>query len=378
MTTDVDLFGNPSLVVPKTEGIKYAGSKLKLLPYILQLISKFDVHSVLDGFSGTTRVSQALAQRGYQVMSNDISEWSKVFATCYLLNKKKKSYYEPLIQHLNALPPKDGWFSEHYGGSGKQPMSNAADGFKKPWQLHNTRKLDAIRDEIDNLNLPDVEKSVLLTSLLLALDDVDSTMGHFSSYLKEWSPRSYKPMMLNVPSLILSDEPHDVFCQDVFQTIASVKADLAYFDPPYGSSNEKMPPSRVRYAAYYHVWTTVCKNDKPDVFGNAKRRQDTSDKTAGSVFEDFRKTEDGKFVVIEALERLTRQTNARYILLSYSSGGRATKQQLLETLEQIGTLREAVCIDYQKNVMSKMRWTNEWIAADEPTIEYLFLIEKKF
>ncbi|MBP3336936.1 MAG: DNA adenine methylase, partial [Clostridia bacterium] len=48
---------------PPTEGIKYAGSKLKLLPMILARIRALDgVKTVLDGFSGTTRVSQALAQ----------------------------------------------------------------------------------------------------------------------------------------------------------------------------------------------------------------------------------------------------------------------------------------------------------------------------
>lgn len=74
--------------VPETEGIKYAGSKLKLLPYILYLAKKVDAHTVLDAFSGTTRVSQAFAKSGYRVLCNDIAVWSEVFGTCYLLNKK--------------------------------------------------------------------------------------------------------------------------------------------------------------------------------------------------------------------------------------------------------------------------------------------------
>ena len=79
-----DLFGNKKLVVPKTEGIKYAGSKLKILPYIVQLLSELDgIKNALDGFSGTTRVSQALAQLGYSTTASDISSWSEVFGTCY-------------------------------------------------------------------------------------------------------------------------------------------------------------------------------------------------------------------------------------------------------------------------------------------------------
>jgi hypothetical protein len=45
---------------PPTQGIKHAGSKLKLLPRVLTIISKVRRGSVLDRFMGTTRVSQAL------------------------------------------------------------------------------------------------------------------------------------------------------------------------------------------------------------------------------------------------------------------------------------------------------------------------------
>ncbi|MGB4805131.1 MAG: DNA adenine methylase, partial [Anaerolineae bacterium] len=55
------LFDDLVLDAPPTEGIKYAGSKLKLIPQILQLIKKVNAKTVWDGFSGTTRVSQALA-----------------------------------------------------------------------------------------------------------------------------------------------------------------------------------------------------------------------------------------------------------------------------------------------------------------------------
>jgi adenine-specific DNA-methyltransferase len=40
-------------------------------------------------------------------------------------------------------------------------------------------------------------------------------------------------------------------------------------------------------------------------------------------------------------------------------------------------LVEALEIDYRKNVMAGMRWTNEWVSdADLPNKEFLFLIEK--
>jgi len=372
------LFDDIVADVPATEGVKYAGSKLKLLSYILRLIKKVDAKTILDGFSGTTRVAQALAKSGYQVLSNDIAVWSEVFGTCYLLNKKKRAEYQELIDHLNAVRPIDGWFTEHYGGQPNGGCSIQADGLKKPWQIHNTRKLDAIREEIDRLSLPVVDKAVAITGLILALDEVDSTLGHFVSYLQDWSPRSYNELYLKVPNVFVTDKEHKVFRQDIFDLVKDVSADLAYFDPPYGSNNEKMPPSRVRYASYYHLWTTICLNDKPKLFGKAKRREDTSDAVASSVFEEFRRSGNGRFMAIEAIERLIKSTNARFILLSYSSGGRATAQELNEVLSACGTILDFVEVDYKKNVMAEMKWTSEWICdLQQPHREFLFLIEKR-
>jgi len=362
---------------PETEGIKYAGSKLKLLPNILRLIGKTQPKTILDGFSGTTRVSQALASSGYEVICNDTAVWSEVFGTCYLMSPNPRHQYRELIARLNDLEGKDGWYTEHYGGDVKSDANSESDGLKRPWQRHNTRKLDAIREEIERLNLDHVEKAVALTSLILALDTVDSTLGHFVSYLREWSPRSYNNLVLEIPGIIPKERDHLVCRRDIFDLIKDVEVDLAYFDPPYGSNNEKMPPSRVRYSSYYHLWTSICLNDRPELFGKAKRRADTSDRVSGSVFEEFRRDENNRFIAVEAIGRLLRETRAKHIVLSYSSGGRATAEELDEVIRNAGTLVELIEIDYKKNVMADMRWTNEWLRdADSPNREFLFLIEK--
>lgn len=366
----LDIYGKAILTTPKTEGIKYAGSKLKILPYIVEILSDLkDVKNVLDGFSGSTRVSQAFAQLGYNTTSSDIAVWSEVFANCYLRSKKPDSYYQEIIDHLNSLDGYNGWYTEHYGAE--------ITGTKKPFQAKNTRKLDAMRDEIEKLNLEWVDKCVILTSLIYALDSVDSTLGHYVAYLSEWSPRSYKDMILKLPARFIKNGEHEVIRGDIFETIANKKFDLVYFDPPYGSNNEKMPPSRVRYASYYHIWTTIIKHDKPAVFGKVNRREDSRDQVSASVFEEFRKDENGSFIAMQALRNLIQKTKSRYILLSYSSGGRATKQELSEIINESGKLLKSVEIDYKKNVMGNMRWTNEWINSDGQYNEYLFLMEKE-
>lgn len=357
-------------IIPETEGIKYAGSKLKILPQIIDIISGLEIKNVLDGFSGSTRVSQLFAKMGFNTTSSDCSIWSETLATAYLLNGREPKEYQRIIDHLNGVQGYEGWFSEHYGGT-------EATGAKRPFQMKNTMKLDAVRDEIDRMGLDKIETAVVLTSLILALDSVDSTLGHFAAYLADWSPRSHNEMKLRLPKLFISEGKNRVVRNDIFETVNESEFDLAYFDPPYGSNNEKMPPSRVRYNSYYHIWTTVILNDRPQLFGKVNRREDSRDTASPSVFEEFRKDENGNFLAMNAIRSLIKQTNSRYILLSYSSGGRATKEALHDILNTGGKLIRAVEIDYKKNVMGTMRWTNEWVNSDGKYVEYLFLMEKE-
>lgn len=352
----------------QTEGIKYAGSKLKLLPRIMETVRPLSgVKTVLDGFCGTTRVSQAFAREGLTVTANDISVWSEVFAQCYLKADKPDEFYEKILTHLNALHGKNGWFSAHYGGEETDR--------KKPFRLKNMQKLDAVRNEIDQLCLAWPDKCVLLTSLILALDKVDSTLGHFTSYLARWSVRSKGDLVLKMPVRPPQNKAHEVLRGDIFDTVKNRRWDLAYFDPPYGSSNDKMPSSRVRYNAYYHFWTTVVKNDRPAIFGAAGRREDSRDRTKENPFEDFRRGKNGRLTALNAVDRLLGQTDARYILFSYGSGGRIPREELLQTLTSHGKLLTAKEIDYNKNIMAKLTSTNAWTQTDSNK-EYLFLIKK--
>ena len=96
------LFGEKDFSHIKTQGIKYAGSKLKIIPYILEIIKDLEIQTVLDGFSGSTRVSQAFAQAGYDVTSSDIAQWSEICKNVFV-TQKDKEYYQEILNQLNSL-----------------------------------------------------------------------------------------------------------------------------------------------------------------------------------------------------------------------------------------------------------------------------------
>ena len=353
----------------ETFGIKYAGSKLKLLPQIYDITKDLNIKKVLDGFSGTTRVSQLFAKMGYNVTSVDRSEWSKVIGNCFLLTTQPYTYYQPIIDQLNNLPGIDGWFTQTYSIEESELE-------KSPFQKKNLMKLDAIREYIDNNNFNEMDKNVLLTSLIFALDKVDNTLGHFTSYLAKWSQRSFNDLVLSVPQYeIYNNQYHKVIQDDIFNVIANDNYDLAYFDPPYGSNCEKMPSSRVRYNGYYHFWKSVILYDKAPVFGKAHRRIDSKDLVDPSIFESYKTEKDGSYIALNAIDKLIKNTNSKYILFSYSNGGRATKEQLNKIFNSNGKIIKILEIQYKSNVMMSMTWTNEWNKENTDTTEYLFLLE---
>lgn len=330
----------------KFESIRYSGSKYKILPKIQHIISDIKPETAVDAFTGSTRVAQLFKSCNIVTTANDMAVYSKILAECYLQANKPKSYYKKIIDHLNSLPPKHGWFSESYGGLAISNSSVQEDGLKRPFQMHVTEKLDAIREEIDNMYPSDcTDKSVLLTSLMLALDNVCNDLGHHASYLKTWSKKTYNPLVLSVPQYSVDKLDHKVYCDDVFNL--KQKADLYYFDPPYGTSNNKTKTTRVRYFSYYHLWTTVCKNDKPVLVGAAKRRYDVSSDSLPGAISEFENIKE------ENVEKSFRKLFERYdnnrVLLSYSNRSRVKIDNLIEIMKEYYDMEKILKIDHLPN-----------------------------
>jgi len=247
--------------------IKYLGSKRLLIASILETIKSAHprANSVIDLFSGTSRVGHALKAKGYLVHSNDHNIYAYHLANCYVAADASQVEGDAwrLIKELNTLKGEPGYFTEKF-------CQNAR--FFHP---KNGERVDSIREYLSRLDLPPKLFSVCLISLMEAADRVDSTCGLQMAYLKSWAKRAHNELELRMPRLLNSgvNGPSDAFCQEALCAAQALRADVAYLDPPYNQHS---------YLSNYHIWETLAKWDKPESYGIAQKRIDC--KTIRSPF----------------------------------------------------------------------------------------------
>lgn len=298
--------------------IKYLGSKRVLLPRILEQVDAVAaqaaaegraIRTVLDLFSGTARVGHALKARGYRVHANDHNAYAATLATCYVQANRDR-WREPaeqLIAELEALPGAPGWFTETCCVRSRylQPANGA--------------RVDAIRERIARLALPPELEAIALTSLMEAADRVDSTTGVQMAYLKQWAHRSHQPLRLRVPTLLAGEG--SASCLEACEAAERFPADLVYLDPPYNQHS---------YLGNYHVWESLVRWDKPEVYGVAMKRTDVRERPSafnrrGAIEAAFR-------AVLDAVR-------ARYLVVSFSDEGHLPLAALRSMLAEHGAVR---------------------------------------
>ncbi|RMH40528.1 MAG: DNA methyltransferase, partial [Deltaproteobacteria bacterium] len=290
--------------------IKYIGSKRTLIPVLLEAVRRAaDARTVADLFSGTARVGHALKAAGYRVVSNDNNAYAATLARCYVqadaedvLDDARK-----LIRELNALPGSPGYFTDTFCIRSRF------------FQPKNGERIDAIREAIAEKSLDPELEAVLLVSLMEAADRVDSTTGVQMAYLKSWAPRSYNDLELRVPN-VLPRAKHGkgaALCLDAIDAAARIDADVAYIDPPYNQHS---------YLGNYHIWESLIRWDKPEVYGVACKRVDV--RTRKSAFNSR-----PRFAA--AMRRLLDAVRAPVIVVSFNNEGYLTRDQMEALLRSL-------------------------------------------
>jgi len=290
--------------------IKYLGSKRTLLPALGDIAAATGAVTALDLFTGTTRVAQEFKRRGLTVTAADIASYSKVLADCYIATDRRVIDQRELrdaLRHLSALPGHDGYFTETFCVQSHY------------FQPRNGARVDAIRDCIESDYAGTDLYPILLTSLMLAADRVDSTTGVQMAYLKQWAARAHNELELRPPELLPGGGK--AVLADATELVGRLLAtDLAYLDPPYNQH---------RYFTNYHIWETLVRWDAPEPYGVARKRIDARDQATKSVFN--RKRE-----MPLALRSLIEQTRATMVVVSYNDESWISPQEMTAVLAAAG------------------------------------------
>jgi adenine-specific DNA-methyltransferase len=300
--------------------IKYIGSKRVLVPTIVSIVEALPrVERVLDAFSGTSRVGHALKARGFRVTANDHTSYAHRLAQCYVeaCRSRVRDDAGRLIGELNALPGRPDYFTETFCERSRY------------LQPHNGARVDAMREQIAAWALEPLLESVLLVSLMEAADRVDSTCGLQMAYLKQWSQRSFNDVVLRMPD-VLEGEGRALRL-DALEAVASDDFDLVYLDPPYNQH---------RYLGNYHVWESLVRWDKPEVYGTAMKRVDCR---------EYKSDFNSKRRIRDAFAALLTAVRTRYVLVSFSNEGYLSEDELLELLATRGEVA-ALAVDYKRYV----------------------------
>ncbi|MCA9282602.1 MAG: DNA adenine methylase [Phycisphaeraceae bacterium] len=283
--------------------IKYIGSKRALMPVILDTVRAVGgARTVVDLFSGTSRVGHALKGAGYRVLSNDHNAYAHTLARCYVQADAEDVLADAgrLVREFNGMNGEPGYFTETFCERSRY------------FQPKNGARIDAIREAIARKGLEPELESVMLVSLMEAADRVDSTTGLQMAYLKQWAPRAFNDLELRVPE-VLPRSVHgkgEAHGMEAVEAARALEGDVAYIDPPYNQHS---------YLGNYHIWESLVRWDKPEVYGVACKRVDVRERK--SAFNSRPK-------FAGAMRELLGAVRAPVLIVSFNNEGYLSRQEM--------------------------------------------------
>ncbi|EFK97839.1 Modification methylase LlaI [sediment metagenome] len=158
---------------------RYLGNKYSVLNLIEHIIKNeiSEYKSICDIFAGTGTVGNYFNSKNVEVVSNDLLYSNYITLNAFLSDEHyDENKIEELLEYFNQdIYAYDNYFSKHFGD--------------KYYSIENSRKIGAIREEIEELfaqkKLTFKEKSILITSLIYAMDKIANTVGHYDAYIKK-------------------------------------------------------------------------------------------------------------------------------------------------------------------------------------------------
>ena len=296
--------------------MNYIGSKLKLSNFIETTINSIiseDLSEMVfcDIFAGTGIIGRNFKDSAKKIISNDFEYYSYVLNRNYIGNHTDIPEKNEYIHSLNSLAPVEGIIYNHYckgGGGDRQYFSD-----------ENGGKIDAIRQKIrewkEKDEIGDDLYYFLLASLIESADKVANTASIYGAYLKHLKESAKKELILSPANFTLTDNEHEVYCEDGNELIKKIKGDILYIDPPYNAR---------QYGSNYHMLNTIALYD--DFIPRGKTGLRKYKKSAYC----------SRLSVKNAFEDLIKNADFKYIFLSYNNEGLMSSSDIKKIMSRYG------------------------------------------
>lgn len=368
--------------------ITYIGNKRKLLPQIeekvKQVQKELDKEKLIcaDLFSGSGVVSRLLMGYASDLYAIDQEAYAKCINDCYLYTNKTLSpeilytIYRKLSDRLHRANILEGFFTENY--------SESLDGIKPTDRLFYTWEngtfLDTfkywLKDLVKNCS-KDYSKwlyNFFMAPILSEASVHVNTCGIFKGFYKgkdgigkfggeneNCLERIKGRMSFMFPvisehwqevSTSASQEDCNEFAQRSKYTPGQI--DFTYIDPPYNQHP---------YGSNYFMLNMLA--DKEESYKNFGKEHFS--KVSGIPKDWNRSDYNVQAKAKQSLKELIEDINTKYLLLSYSSDGFISYDEVMEILKNKGDV-EVTAIDYQSFRGSRN------FDKDKKVTEYLFLV----
>lgn len=293
--------------------MNYIGSKLSLIDFLVDSIQQVsDDKSGLfaDLFAGTGIVGSTFRKNGFEVIANDIQNYSYVLNKHFIENTIGAD--NTIVEYLNKLDGIEGFVYNNYcsgSGSGRNYFTD-----------ENGKKCDAVRKEIDNLykksEITEEQYYHLLASLINSIDKYANTASVYGAFLKHIKKSAAKEFVLELLP-VTEGKKGKVYNEDINVLIGKVSGDILYLDPPYNAR---------QYCANYHVLETISRYDSPVLNGKTGLRDYSNQKSRYCS---------GK-TVEQSFDDLISKAKFKYIFLSYNNEGLMTLDTIREIMSRYG------------------------------------------
>jgi adenine-specific DNA-methyltransferase len=352
--------------------MNYIGSKLSLLEFLEESISAVvdkNCDIFCDLFAGTGIVGSYFKKKGYKIIANDIQYYSFVLNRHYIGNNKElnfakltkaisnlknieiKSRKDFVCNYLSNLKGVKGFIYKNYCIGGTVDKGEPRQYFSD----ENGMRCDAIRQKIENWKeqnlISEDEYYFLLASLIESIDKYANTASVYGAFLKKLKKTAQNSFILKPAELIINDQGHKVFNEDVNKVVGRITGDILYLDPPY---NQR------QYATNYHLLETIAKYDNPKVHGKTGLREYQNQKSLYC----------SRAQATRAFKDLILEAKAKYIFLSYNNEGLLT----LDDIKEIMSIRGKYGNFTKEYIRFKADKSESRNYAANKTVEYLHYV----